>query len=283
MIISSLAGAFIAVSMKALSSHVSVTVIFFFTRVLLLVGAIPTVIKHKRSLLQSDSKLIIAFISIFYIAALYCYFYSLTMIPMSISSLFINSSPLYVPLMAYFILSDPSVKSKKLWMAMLISFVGVCLILTPHGKTNYSLFGMSIAFLSGLLLALWQVLTKKTTGNETAERIAFFQMITSIVLTFFPAVYIISQHGAHYLDSLWTVRNFSMLLLAGICSWIYQLYRTKAMTYASVSFAMPFGYSGVIFVGLSDWVFWSVMPSWISMIGMGLVIAGVVFLLRSFR
>lgn len=280
MIISALFGAMIAVAIKALSFHVSIAVIFFFTRVFILVGAIPTLLKHRLSILKSENKLKIAWISLFYIVAMYCYFYSLVMIPMSISSLFFNSSPLYVPLLAYFILSDPSIKSKKLWLAILISFVGVIFILTPSGHVHYSLLGIGLGFLSGLLIALWQVLTKQATGNESPHHIAFFQMITSIVVTFFPALFVVSSHGLSYLNGLWTVKNMSMLILAGISSWIYQLYRTRAMTHAPVSIIMPFGYFGVVFVGLFDWIFWDVMPSWISMFGMALVIVGVIFLLR---
>src|SRR3990167_4871082 len=90
MCISSLAGALIAVSMKALSFHLSIAVIFFFTRVFILVGALLTILKHKKSLLKSENKIKIVIISIFYIVAMYCYLYSLTMIPMSISSVFAN-------------------------------------------------------------------------------------------------------------------------------------------------------------------------------------------------
>ncbi|EKD70201.1 MAG: hypothetical protein ACD_46C00604G0002, partial [uncultured bacterium] len=167
MCISSLAGALIAVSMKALSFHLSIAVIFFFTRVFILVGALLTILKHKKSLLKSENKIKIVIISIFYIVAMYCYLYSLTMIPMSISSVFANSAPLYVPLLAYFIVDDDSIKSKKLWLCMMVSFLGICLILMPMQKMHASFFGMIIAFLSGLFLAFWQVLTKKTTANES--------------------------------------------------------------------------------------------------------------------
>ena len=281
MAVSSLAGALIAVSIKALSFHISIAVIFFFTRLFILFGAIPTLLKQKKSLLQSQNKSKIIVVSIFYIAAMYCYFYSLKMIPMSISSLFANSSPLYVPLIAYFILNDESIKSHLLWISIGISFIGVCLVLTPHGNMQHSAWGVFIAFLSGLFLALWQVFTKKTTGNESPHRIAFFQMITSIVITFIPAAWIIAHHGIHYLDGLWTLRNISVLIMAGISSWIYQLYRTKAMNLAPVSFVMPFGYLGVIFVGFFDYIFWHTMPHLIAMIGMCLVIIGVVFLLKT--
>lgn len=280
MVISSLFGSTIAVSMKMLSFHLSIAVIFFATRVFIFCGAIPTIIKYKKSILHSQNKMNIALVSVFYIAAMYCYFYSLTMIPMSISSLFFNSAPLYVPILAYFILNDMGIRSVKLWIAMGISFAGVLLILLPHDHVFYSHVGMSVAFLSGAFIAFWQVLTKRVTGSETPHRIAFFQMITSIVITFFPAAWIVSHHGIHYLDGLWTIKNMSALILAGISSWIYQLYRTRAMHYAPVSLIMPFGYLGVLFVGIFDLIFWHVMPSVMNMIGMMIVIIGVVLLLH---
>lgn len=281
MAISAFFGAIIAASMKALSFHSSIAIIFFFSRVFVVAGAIPTIIKYKKTILHSENKLKIILVSIFYLGSMYGYLYSLTMIPMSISSLFVNSAPLYVPVLAHFVLGDSSMKSKKLWIAMFISFFGVCLIVVPHGHADYSLVGFMLAFLSGVSMALWQVFTKKTTGVDLPHHIAFFQMISSIFISAIPAIFIVSYRGVHSLDPLWTLKNMNMLVVMGIASWIYQLYRTKAMTYAPVSVVMPFGYLGVIFVGLLDYIFWGVIPQLLSVVGMIFVVSGVVYLLRS--
>lgn len=280
MTLSSFFGAMIAVSIKALSFHTSISVIFFFTRILLLVGAIPTIMKYKTSVFKIKKWIPMILMSVFYVAAFYCYFYSLVLIPLAISSLLINSAPLYVPIIAFFILKDKSLKSKILWLTMLISFIGVGLILSPNDKEQYSLIGFLLAFLSGILLAISQVFTKLTTKEEPAYRIAFFQTIMSIVITFFPAIFIIFHHSSNYLNGLFTLKNIAMLLLCGISSWIYQLYRAKAMMHASVSFAMPFGYLGVVFVGILDLMIWDVLPSAVSILGMIIVIVGVILSLR---
>jgi drug/metabolite transporter (DMT)-like permease len=201
-------------------------------------------------------------------------------VPLAISSLLMNSAPLYVPIIAFFILKDQSVKSKLLWFTMMISFIGVALVLSPSGKSHYSMIGFLLAFLSGILLAASQVLTKLMTHNEVPHRIAIFQTFMSIIMTLFPAIFIIAHHGSHYLTNLFTLKNSAMLILCGISSWIFQLYRAKAMTYAPVSFAMPFGYLGVVFVGLLDLIFWDVLPDTISIFGMLIVISGVVLSLR---
>src|SRR3990167_10975452 len=91
MALSSFFGAMIAVSIKALSFHTSISVIFFFTRILLLVGAIPTIMKYKTSVFKVKKRVPMILMSVFYIAAFYCYFYSLVLLPLAISSLLINS------------------------------------------------------------------------------------------------------------------------------------------------------------------------------------------------
>jgi len=280
MTIASFAGALIAVSIKALSFHTSIAVIYFFTRLFLLVGAVPAILKYRSSIFKIKKWDVMIVMSALYVAAFYCYFYSLILVPLAISSLLMNSAPLYVPIIAFFILKDQSIKSKVLWFTILISFVGVALVLSPSGKSHYSLIGFLLAFLSGILIAASQVLTKLLTQDETPHRIALFQMFISIVITLFPALFIIAHHGAHYLTNLFTLKNTAMLILCGISSWIFQLYRAKAMTFSSVSFAMPFGYLGVVFVGLLDLIFWDVLPNTISIFGMLIVIGGVVLSLR---
>lgn len=280
MTIASFAGALIAVSIKALSFHTSVAVIFFFTRLFLLVGAIPAILKYRTSLFKIKKWGVMILMSALYVAAFYCYLYSLVLMPLAISSLLMNSAPLYVPIIAFFILKDQSIKSKLLWFTMMISFVGVVLVLSPSGKSHYSMMGFLLAFLSGILLAASQVLTKLITHHEVPHRIAIFQTLMSIIMTLFPALFVIAHHGAHYLTNLFTLKNSAMLILCGIASWIFQLYRAKAMTFAPVSFAMPFGYLGVVFVGLLDLIFWDVLPDTISIVGMLIVISGVVLSLR---
>ena len=61
MAISSLFGAMIAVSMKMLSFHLSIAVVFFATRVFIFCGATPTILKHKKAILKSNNKMKISF------------------------------------------------------------------------------------------------------------------------------------------------------------------------------------------------------------------------------
>lgn len=280
MTISSFFGALIPVSVKALSLHSSILIIFFLTRIFLLVGASPTILKQGKSLLKINKSRIIFISAVFYVAAMYCYFYSLLLVPLAISSLMANSAPLYVPLIALFILKDQSIKSKILWLCMLISFAGVALMLLPNEKIHYSFIGFLLAFLSGIFLALWQVCTKLVTAHESPHRITFLQTILSIVFSFFPAAFIVYQNGIHYLDALLSIKNILLLVLCGISSWIYQLYRAKAMIFAPVSFAMPIGYLGVVFVGTLDYIFWHTYPNALSIFGMLIVILGVILLLK---
>ncbi|HLB56332.1 MAG TPA: DMT family transporter [Coxiellaceae bacterium] len=280
MTLSSFFGALIAVSIKALSFHTSISVIFFFTRIFLLLGVIPTFMRYRSTLFEIHNWFGMIIMSVLYVAAFYCYFYSLALVPLAISSLLINSAPLYVPIIAFFVLKDMAIKSKILWLTMLISFAGVILVLSPNGKAHYSFVGFVLAFLSGILLAASQVFTKWVTKNHQPHHIAFFQTIMSIIITFFPAFFIVAHHGVDYLSGLFTFNNTAMLILCGISSWIYQLYRAKAMTFASVSFAMPFGYLGVVFVGILDLIFWDVLPDAISIIGMIVVMIGVILSLK---
>ena len=97
MAIAAFFGAMIAVSIKALSFHISIAVIFFFTRVLLLVGAAPTMFHYGFSLFRTKAIGVMIVMAALYVAGFYCYFYSLVMVPLSLSSLLMNSSLLRLP------------------------------------------------------------------------------------------------------------------------------------------------------------------------------------------
>lgn len=280
MTFASLCGALVAVSIKALSTNTSIAVIFFFTRLFLLIAALPFILQKRKSIFNIHKWGSMIIMSTLYVAAFYCYFYSLILVPLAISSLLLNSAPLYVPIIAFFILGEQSLKSKSLWITIFISFIGVILILSPFGKSTYSLLGLILALLSGILIAASQVVTKFITKHDTPHHITFFQSMMSIVITLIPAVYIVAHHGKDYLSDLLTLRNTALLVLCGISSWFFQLYRAKAVHYASVSFAMPFGYLGVVFVGTLDVIFWHVIPSVLSIAGMLIVITGVVLSLK---
>ena len=281
MLIAALAGTWIAMAVKILSIEVSAITVFFLTRIIVLLGFTPEFFKQGFALFKCQRPWLMILMSSLYAIAFTLYFQSLVMVPLSFASLFMNSAPLYIPLLAYFILNDHAVKSKVFWLGLSVSFIGILLIFMPTGTVHYSLLGMSLAFVSGIILAISQVLTKVLLKLETPRKVVLSQVTVSAILSGIPSMYLIFGQGDAHLYHLFELKTVFIILTTGICSWYYQVLRARAVQLASVSIVMPFGYMGVIFIGIVDAIFWNVMPDFISIMGMVLVILGVITLLRA--
>ena len=80
------------------------------------------------------------------------------------------------------------------------------------------------------------------------------------------------------IDSPATLLNFLLVLIIGVCSYLYQFFLTAAGKYAPVRLTSSFLYFAVVISLFFDWFIWKMLPSTTSFIGMGLIVIGAVLL-----
>lgn len=207
----------------------------------------------------------------------YALFYTLKHLPLTDANLLWNTAPLMIPFMAWIFLGEKP--NDKAWLALVISFVGVLLILKP-GHTLFhpvSLIGLA----AGFFVAVSLTTLRKVAQIEPAERCVFYFLLISTVLATIPIFFLGWQvpAAAHYcgISGLACVELF---LLVGIAAWAVQYFRTLANAHAPAAVLGPLLFITIPFSALIDWFFWHHIPDIMTICGALLLFVGAIIITR---
>ena len=160
------------------------------------------------------------------------------------------------------------------WLAILIGFVGVWIILQPRPGGLPLLAGVAAA-VSALSYALAVITARVLTRSETSS---------SMVFTFLVLVTLIA--GALALPQWIEIRPQDWWLIAatGGLGAVGQYYITEAFRHAPAAVVAPVEYTALLWgIGI-DWVFWRVFPQAGMLMGAAIIIgAGLYVALREHR
>lgn len=211
---------------------------------------------------------------LFVLSNQYAYFIYLDHAPLINAVVFINTAPLFIPVVSYFALKQKSGRST--WIGVILGVLGVLCITQPEQGFNnpYVLVGL----LSGILLACSQVTWGVLMQNEDWDVTIFcFFFFTSILGTIvFLSFSLWQENLIPSLVSLFATHSSSYILMAiiGIGMILNQLVRGQAYRYASPSSLTPFMYLSVVFTGIFDWLYYNHIPDFIFLMGVVLIIFG---------
>jgi drug/metabolite transporter (DMT)-like permease len=249
---------------KALSD-IPTPVLTFFQFFSGLLFMLPVALKHGRHGLKMQQPRLIflrAFWGLLNVSAL---FFALQHIPLVDAVVLQNTVPLFVPLILLFWLKKSV--PKRLWIALLLGFVGVIFIIKPSMHT------INIGVLAGLASGIFGALSMLSISllkdrGESTLRISFYMMLINsvLMLPFFMM----------HLDILPTLQWHHWVLLCsiGLFTLLTQTLTTHAFTYASTPLVSSLSYSVVVFSGLLGWIIWGHVPDWLSLAGIFAVIMG---------
>ena len=255
MLVSALISALNGAIAKILSEDISALEIVFF-RNLLGVLFLLMMLKHTPTELPGGQLHLLVLRGLLGFSAMILFFYTITAIPLGVAITLNKTSPLFVSVLAFFLLQEHL--SKKGVMALLVGFIGVLLITKPMSLSfSYEHF---LGILGGFLAAAAYTTIKKIKHIYDARVIVLSFMTTGAViplLLFLIAPYIDAPEALSFLfvdfhmpDSymIWT-----LILAMGIISTISQWLLTKAyslsragiigvVSYTNIPFAIGFGY-----------------------------------------
>ncbi|MFP5429512.1 MAG: DMT family transporter [Gammaproteobacteria bacterium] len=201
------------------------------------------------------------------LTAMYGFFYAIANLPLSSAMIFTYSSPVFIPLVAWFFLKEPM--TQRTWAAALVGFVGVALVCKPdQGLVNhFALIGLG----SSILAATAFVTVRALGATEPATRVVFyFALISTIVST---------------LPLLWagraiTLKEFGLLAAVGILATLSQLCLTRAYALAPANRIGPVTYLAIVVAGIYAWVLWDEVPDAYALAGTALILAASLVSLR---
>lgn len=173
-------------------------------------------------------------------------YFTYTKLPFTIAISIGFTGPIFTAVLAYFILKDRLNIGQ--WIAILIGYIGVLLIVKPHGEVNYAIY---VAILGNIVTGLSLIYTKRLTQIDSRNTIIILGNVGIVVTTSLWAfVYWLgSRYENLWLNVVWmwpTWKDFQLLMAMGFLGTISQLSNITALKYASPSFLSPFEYSRLV-------------------------------------
>jgi len=249
---------------KQISGDLPTEVIVFFRNAFGLVLLIPWFLKHGNQAIRTQLLRYHFMRAAVGVSAMSCLYYAWGHLPLAQAALLKQTSPFFVPFFAFWWLNERI--NRYAIYAILIGFVGVYIVLNPHGS-DFNL-AVLVAVLGAMLGALAKVTVRRMVLSESPQRIVFYFALFSTMLAAVPAAIV------------WVMPNwqqFIWLLVLAMTSTAAQLMLSKGYAYAPAGQLGPFTYGSILFATLFGWWIWDesvAIHTWLGVIL--IVIAGFV-------
>ncbi len=184
------------------------------------------------------------------LSAMVCMFYTWGHLPLAQAALLKQTSPLFIPIIAYLWLQERI--GKKTIIALFIGFIGVALIINPNTTNNpqndnYN-FAIIIAIIGAILAGVAKVSIRKMRSTETPGRIVFYFALIGTLFSIIPAILAWKEL---------TALQYTYLTGIALFSTVGQLLLSKAYGLAPAGQLGPYTYTSVAFAALFGWLIWS--------------------------
>ena len=195
-------------------------------------------------------------------------YYAFTVMPLADVTAISFTIPLFVTLLAAFLLRENVRRAR--WAATAIGFVGVLIIARPggHGVDPAALLALAMA----LCVALSVILLKRFPERESQLSMLYFFLLSSGAMTAVPAI------DAWVTPSLlqWGLLAGVGLMGVGSQALIIRAYRT-----GEANFVAPFDYVKLLFAGILGFMFFNELPDIFTGIGAAIIVGSSLYTARS--
>ena len=204
------------------------------------------------------------------VAALFTFIFSLSRLPLGLTTIVLYSGPLFVTALAPTVLGERV--GWRRWAAVLVGFAGTVLVIRPdaEGFAWILLAPLAVA----LLASVRDLVIRRLVARETSVSILAFST-SAVTLCALPTALL----GWSPLG----VSDFALLAFAGLAFGFAMFFLTDAFRYAEASLVSPFKYSGVIWAVLLGFLIWGERPGLDVLIGALVIVASGLFILRRER
>jgi drug/metabolite transporter (DMT)-like permease len=178
------------------------------------------------------------------------------------------------------------------WLALIIGFVGVLLIVRP-GSVTFNL-GSVFVLISVLFYALTVMITRKLQANDSTATMAYYSSLVYLVaaLVLAPLPIIVGEVPNAHPSIAFLIRAWSMptlldwAIMSGLglvwAGWMY--FMSRAYSVAPASVIAPFEYVSLPINIMWGFVIWQEIPTWMTLAGAFLTLfSGIYVLYREQR
>ena len=283
MLLSALISALNGAVAKVLSEDMSALEIVFF-RNLIGVMIILYTLKHTAPSLKGGKFHLLFMRGFFGFSAMILFFYTITMIPLGEAITLNKTSPLFVSVLAYYLLHEHL--SKRAIFALLIGFLGVVFITKPFGLTiSYEHF---LGVLGGFFAAAAYATIKKIKDIYDTRVImlsfmgagTFFPLLLFILTPWIdPPEYLSFLFAPFTIDygiKVWLLIGF-MSLISTLSQWLL----TKAYSLSKASIIGVISYTNIPFAIGFGWMLGDAFPDLLTFLEIALIVLGGILVSRT--
>ncbi len=224
--------------------------------------------KERASWIGKNPKIMVLR-GIFGFLALSMHFYAISKLNLGIAVMLNYTAPIFVVIFARLVLKERTTWVVK--MAIFFSFLGLYLLAAPQFEAK--LFPILIGILSGIFAAVAYVLIRYSSEEDSHYTIIFYFTTISTIGSFPLLVF-----GSHWPN----IMEWLMLLGVSVSAFFGQVWLTKSIQSAPVSFVLPFSYLTPVFAAILGALIWKEYLGVQSVIGGFIIIASgiVIYLFR---
>lgn len=256
-----------ATLIRHISEEMSTMQMVFFRSTFAVLLMLPWAFKHGLRNIRPKKWNLYIYRSFSGLAGVFLLFYGLSVIPLAQAISLTFTAPLITALLAIIFLGE-KVRLQS-WLAMMVGFSGVLVILRPGGDTfQLASFTMILATVSW---SVSSILVKKLTATEHPRSIVFVATTMMIPLSLPMALMV------------WQMPTAEQMLWLFVLAWVTnqaQFALTHAYAATDVSVVLPFDFCRLIFISILAYVFFGeVIDVWTAM-GAVIILSSSVYIAR---
>jgi drug/metabolite transporter (DMT)-like permease len=241
MILAGLGYTLASVCTRELSSDYSTAQLAFMRAVIALGFVLPLILRNGISVMRTTVFPLHLLRSFFTYGGMMCWFYAVSVIPISDYTALLYFQPIITILFAMLILREKA--GPRTWAAVAVAFVGALIILRP-GFQDISL-GMIATIATAVLFAGVNTCMKFLSRTESAAVMVAYVSILMLVLSAIPA-------WLYWTDPV--LADAPAILGIGIFALLGQYAITRAIAVADARVIQPFDFSRLITAAILGWL-----------------------------
>lgn len=265
MIASVVAFAFMNLIAKSLDAFGWSEIVFYRSITTLIIAV--AVLRYQRVNLLGNQRKLLILRSLVGAVAMCGFFAALKLLPLATTVTVRYLAPIFGAILAVVFLKD---KIKPIqWLFFFMAFSGV--VLLKGFDDRFDNLGLIIVLISAVFTGgIYVIIQKIGKGDHPLVVVSYFMFTTTII-------------GVLFTGTEWTSPSrieWLALLSLGVLGYFGQLYMTKALQEESTARVAPLKYLEAIFVFGLGWLWLGETYTWVPIIGIILVIAGMVLNVR---
>ncbi len=205
--------------------------------------------------------------SIISLLAMACFTTSLGKMKLADATAVLFSAPLFMTALSGPLLAERVGVHR--WLAVLIGFAGVLIVLRP-GKGLFELSAF-LCVAAAVFYALTTIAIRALSKTESTAAIVCYNQIGIVVFTSF------------FMPELWktpTLTDLALFIVLGLLGGFGQIALTQACRLAPLSLLAPFDYTGMLWAVFLGYFVWNELPDRFVIFGVVLVALSTLFLLH---